>query len=61
MNSIFLKMEDDLNIFLMEDDLIFFPYATRMVIDEKREHVLTNYSAVKRVGRIVESDHNPLF
>jgi hypothetical protein len=48
-----------LDVFLVCDKII--PYATRMVIDEKREHVLTNYSAVKHVGKIVESDHNPLF
>ena len=29
-----------------------------MIIDEKREQVLTNYNAVKTVGRITESDHN---
>ena len=29
-----------------------------MKIDEKRENALTNYSAVKNVGRIIESDHN---
>ena len=48
-----------LDVFVVCDKII--PYATRMVVDEKREHVLTNYSAVKRVGRIVESDHNPVF
>ena len=48
-----------LDVFVVCDKII--PYVTQMVIDEKREQVLTNYSAVKCVGRIVESDHNPLF
>ena len=32
-----------------------------MKIDEKREHVLTNFKAMKNQGRIIESDHNPVF
>ena len=31
-----------------------------MTVDEKRETVLTNYSLVKKVGRVIESDHNPV-
>ena len=34
------------------------PFITRMVIHERREHALTNYSTVKNTGRVVESDHN---
>ena len=37
---------------------LVLPFITRMVIDEKREHALTNYSTVKSMGRVVESDHN---
>ena len=29
-----------------------------MVIDEKRENALTNYNSVKKIGRVIESDHN---
>ena len=29
-----------------------------MVVDERREKVLTNYNAIKDVGRVIESDHN---
>ena len=48
-----------LDVFVVCDKII--PHTKRMVIDEKREHVLTNYSTVKRIGRIIESDHDPLF
>ena len=34
------------------------PFITRMVIDDKREQALTNYSSVKNLGRVTESDHN---
>ena len=36
------------------------PYISKMKVDEKREHVLTNFSSVKKVGRVIESDHNPV-
>ena len=29
-----------------------------MTIDDKRENALTNYSKVKVLGRVIESDHN---
>ena len=31
-----------------------------MKIDEKKENCLTNFKAVKQIGRIIESDHNLL-
>ena len=34
------------------------PYILKMKIEEKRENVLTNYHAIKTVGRVIESDHN---
>ena len=34
------------------------PFITKMAIDDRREHALTNYSTVKNLGRVVESDHN---
>ena len=36
------------------------PYITRMIVDENREHTLTNYSSMKHVGRVIEKDHNPV-
>ena len=48
-----------LDVFVVCDKIL--PHTTRMVINEKREHTLTNYRTVKHLGRIIESDHNPLF
>ena len=48
-----------LDVFVVCDKIM--PHTTRMVIDEKREHILTNYRKLKQVGRVIESDHNPLF
>ena len=36
------------------------PYITRMKVDEKRELTLTNFSSFKKVGRVIETDHNPV-
>ena len=36
------------------------PFIKKMKIDEKRENILTNFGAVKQIGRVVESDHNLL-
>ena len=48
-----------LDVFIAFDKIL--PYITDMKIDEKREHVLTNFKAMKNQGRIIESDHNPVF
>ena len=48
-----------LDFFVVCDKIL--PYTSRMVIDEKRKNALTNYSSVKKIGRIIESDHNPIF
>ena len=48
-----------LDFFVVCDKII--PYTTKMVVDEKREHALVNYRARKQTGRVIESDHNPLF
>ena len=45
-----------LYVFLTCDQIL--PYIKRMVIDEKREHSLTNFSTMKNLGRVIESDHN---
>ena len=33
------------------------PFVTKMVIDESKSHILTNYKSVKITGRAVDSDH----
>ena len=48
-----------LDVFITCDKVL--PYITSMTIDEKREHVLTNFKAVRNQGRVIESDHNPIF
>ena len=48
-----------LDVFVVCDKILL--HTTRMVINEKREHTLTNYRTVKHLGGIIESDHNPLF
>ena len=37
------------------------PYIKQMKIDEKREKTLSNFGAMKAVGRVIETDHNPLY
>ena len=34
------------------------PFISKMVIDEQCEHALTNFSTMKNLGRVIESDHN---
>ena len=34
------------------------PLLTKMVIDEDRKYVLTNYQAVRKNGKASDSDHN---
>ena len=45
-----------LDVFVTCEQIL--PYIKRMVIDEKREHALTNFSTMKNLGRVIESDHN---
>ena len=33
------------------------PHVTKMVVDEAKQHVLTNYQRVKKDGKAVDSDH----
>ena len=47
-----------LDVFVTCDKIL--PYIERMKVDEKRESGLTNFKAVKQIGRVVESDHNPV-
>ena len=48
-----------LDVFVACDKIL--PFITKMAIDDKREHALTNYKAVKNMGRVIESDHNAVF
>ena len=47
-----------LDVFVTCDRLL--PYITKMTVDEKREHVLTNFKSVKTAGKVIESDHCPI-
>ena len=33
------------------------PYITKMIIDEKKQHILTNYKNVKRGFKATDTDH----
>ena len=37
------------------------PYISRMVIDESKQYVLTNYKPVKNSSKAVDSDHNTMY
>ena len=37
------------------------PYVTKMVIDEKKQYILTNYRPAKKNGRAIDSDHMTLY
>ena len=50
------KVEESVLDFFIVCDLIL-PHVTRMVIDEKKEHVLTNYEQVKKNGKANDTDH----
>ena len=36
---------------------LVLPHITRMVIDERKSHILTNYQSVKNQGKATDSDH----
>ena len=44
-----------LDFFIVCDRVL--PFVQRMVIDEKREFILTNYQNVRRGGHAIDSDH----
>ena len=33
------------------------PYLTKMVVDERKQHILTNYQNLKTGGKVVDTDH----
>ena len=45
-----------LDFFIICDKIL--PFLKRMVIDEQRLHVLTNFNPIRQGGRPIESDHN---
>ena len=49
------KEESILDFFVVCDRVL--PYVTKMVIDDKKTHILTNYQAVKAGGKAINSDH----
>ena len=34
------------------------PFVTKMVIDERKQHILTNYKQIRMGGKATDSDHN---
>ena len=47
-----------LDVYVTCDKIL--PYITKMKVDESREYTLTNFSSVKKVGRVIKTDHNPV-
>ena len=47
--------ESVLDLFIVCSSIL--PFVTRMVIDENKNHILTNFKAAKKVGKAIESDH----
>ena len=50
------KTEESILDFFIVCSLVL-PFITQMVIDDKKQHILTNFQNVKRVGKVTESDH----
>ena len=49
-------LEESVLDFFLVCNLVL-PHITRMVVDEKKKHILTNYQAVRYGGKAVDSDH----
>ena len=49
-------LEESVLDFFLVCNLVL-PHVTKMVIDESKEHILTNYQAVRYGGHAVDSDH----
>ena len=47
--------ESVLDFFVVCDRVL--PYVTKMVIDDKKKYILTNYQATKATGKAINSDH----
>ena len=53
------KYQESVIDFFVVCELVL-PHVVSMEVDDKKKHVLTNYTQVKRGGRAVDSDHVPL-
>ena len=54
------KLEESvLDFFLVCNQVL--PHVKRMVIDEDKKYILTNYEQIRRGGKASDSDHNTLF
>ena len=51
-----IQEESVLDFFIVCD--LILPYVTRMVIDEQKHHVLTNYQNIKKGIKAIDTDHN---
>ena len=54
------KLEQSILDFFVVCNLIL-PYVKRMVIDEDKKYVLTNYEQVRKGGKAADTDHNTEF
>ena len=45
-----------LDVFIVCDKIL--PFLHKMMIDDSRQHVLTNFNPIRRGGKAIESDHN---
>ena len=54
------KLEESVLDFFVVCNLVL-PHVTRMVIDEEKKHVLTNYQQIKTGGKAADTDHNILY
>ena len=50
------KIEESVLDFFVVCNLVL-PHIKRMVIDESKSHILTNYQSVKKQGKATDSDH----
>ena len=54
------KLEESVLDFFVVCNLVL-PHVTRMIIDEDKNYVLTNYKQVKTGGKAADTDHNILY
>ena len=48
-----------LDFFVVCDSIL--PFVKKMVIDEKKEYILTNYQPAKKNGKAIDSDHMTIY
>ena len=47
-----------LDFFIINERML--PFLTKMIIDEERDYPLSNFSQIKKNGKVIETDHNGL-